>query len=175
MKVHNVHQRRIDAPADVIGRLLDTLSGPDDAVWPAYWPPMRFDRPLQVGAVGGHGDVRYTVDDYEPGRRVVFRFADGVGIIGTHRLEVEPHGAVTIMRHVIEGRLVGGMRLLWPVAIRAAHDAVLEDLLDKVERGATGHVRRPVSWSRYVRVLRWVFSRLERPQPDPAPAPTSAA
>lgn len=170
MKVHNVHQRRIDARAEVVGELLDTLSGPNDKVWPDHWPRMRFDRPLQVGAVGGHGDIRYTVEDYQPGRRVVFRFADGVGIDGTHRLEVEPHGAATIMRHVIEGQLVGGMRLLWPLAIRAAHDAVLEDLLDKVERHATGHVRRPASWSRYVRMLRWVFSKVEREQPQPTPA-----
>jgi hypothetical protein len=173
MKVHNVHQRRIDAAAEVVGQLLDTLSGANDAVWPAHWPPMRFDRPLQVGAVGGHGDVRYTVEDYQPGRRVVFRFADGVGIVGTHRLEVEAHGAVTIMRHVIEGRLVGGMRLIWPLAIRAAHDAVLEDLLDKVELGATGQVRRPATWSRYVRVLRWVFSKIEREEPQPQVTPVA--
>lgn len=174
MKVHNVHERRIDAAPDRVGALLDTLAGPDDAVWPGeHWPPMLFDRPLAVGAVGGHGDVGYTVEEYEPGRRVIFRFADGIGIDGAHTLEVVPHGRVSVVRHVLEGQLTGSMRLVWPLVVRWAHDAVLEDLLDKVERNATGQVRRPASWSRWVRILRWGFTRLERRKA--APVATRAA
>ena len=40
----------------VAGRLLDGLSAADDRLWPKdRWPAMRFDRPLKVGARGGHG------------------------------------------------------------------------------------------------------------------------
>ncbi|UNO43730.1 DUF2867 domain-containing protein [Streptomyces sp. MST-110588] len=35
---------------------------------------MRFDRPLGVGAYGGHGPVRYRVSAYDPGRRIRFDF-----------------------------------------------------------------------------------------------------
>ncbi len=162
MKVYNVHERHIEAPVETVGAMLDTLSSPDDAVWPGeLWPKMAFDRSLQVGAVGGHGDVEYTVDAYDPGRRVVFRFADGLGLVGTHKLEVEPQGTATLVRHVLEGHTTGWMRLMWPAVVRWAHDAVLEDLLDKVERGATGEVRRPARWSPWVRMLRRMFIALD--------------
>jgi hypothetical protein len=163
MKVYNVHERRIDAPAQTVGAMLDTLSSPDDAVWPGeLWPKMAFDRSLQVGAVGGHADIGYTVTAYEPGRRIEFRFADGLGLVGTHTLEVEADGTATVVRHVAEGHTEGGMLLMWPLVIRWLHDAVLEDLLDKVELGATGEVRRPARWSPWVRFLRKIFIAMEK-------------
>lgn len=45
---------------------------------------MRLDRPLDVGASGGHGPVRYVVDAHEPGRSVRFRFTDPSGFHGHH-------------------------------------------------------------------------------------------
>ncbi|MBU1073515.1 hypothetical protein KKG45_09740, partial [bacterium] len=75
MKVRNIHQRTVDAPAAVVGRLFDGLASVNDPLWPAdRWPPMRFDRPLQVGARGGHGLVRYDVGASEPGRSIRFDF-----------------------------------------------------------------------------------------------------
>jgi len=75
MNVRNVHERVLDVPACDLAVLLDGLASPDDALWPRHlWPAMKFDRPLQVGAVGGHGPIRYTVEAYEPGRRIRFRF-----------------------------------------------------------------------------------------------------
>ena len=138
--IRNVHERTIPATLQTVGAMLDTLSGSADSVWPGeHWPPMRFDRPLGVGADGGHGDVLYTVTEYVPGRKVVFRFADGSGFVGTHRLELaEAAAGGTLVRYLIDARTGGPMRLLWPTVVRWMHDAVVEDLFDKVERGATG-------------------------------------
>ena len=68
MRLHNVHERALPVPAASAGRLLDGLGGRPDLLWPGEsWPPMRFDRPLQVGADGGHGPIRYRVEEHAPG------------------------------------------------------------------------------------------------------------
>jgi hypothetical protein len=69
MVVVNVHERMLDASITEIGKLIDTLASAEDKLWPRdRWPAMKFDRPLSVGAVGGHGPIRYTVESYQPGR-----------------------------------------------------------------------------------------------------------
>ncbi len=86
-----------------------------------------------AGAVGGHGAIRYTVQRYEPGRQVVFEFGASMPLVGTHALEVmagsEPGHAV--LRHTILAQATGRGRLIWPLAIRWLHDALIEDLLDR--------------------------------------------
>ena len=62
MKMSNVHERTIAAPAARVGALLDTLSSADDKFWPhENWPGVKFNLPLQFGATGGHGTGPYTV------------------------------------------------------------------------------------------------------------------
>ncbi len=64
---------------------------------------MRFDRPLQVGAVGGHGPIRYEVEEYTAGRVVRFRFTGPDGFHGTHRYEVTVLSqGETSLQHVLE-------------------------------------------------------------------------
>lgn len=172
MALHNVHERVIDAPAEVVGALLDRLAGDDDPLWPDRWLPIRFDRPLEVGADGGHGDVRYRVSAYEPGRRVRFKFHRPTGIDGYHELTVEPIDAGRCrMRHVLEGQPRGAMRLLVPLVVEQLHDAVLEDLLDNAERAATGEIAEPARWSAWVRFWRRVT---ELPRPRAVPIPEGA-
>ncbi|AEV85420.1 hypothetical protein ACWT_4400 [Actinoplanes sp. SE50] len=146
--VHNVHERALPVPAARVGRLLDRMGAPGDPLWPAPpWAPMRFDRPLGVGADGGHGPIRYHVTGYEPGRRVELTFHPGTGLIGTHTLEVEDHGPHgCVLRHRLTGTPIGRMRLLWPAVVRACHDTVLEHLLDNAERAVTGTVTHPVRY-----------------------------
>ena len=112
MKVKNVHERVLAAPVDEVGALLDSLSSSSDRVWPERWPTMRFDRPLQVGAVGGHGPIRYEVEGYAAGRVVRFRFTRPSGFDGSHRYEATglPQGQ-TRLRHVLEMD-VGGVALI---------------------------------------------------------------
>ena len=163
----NVHERELHADAGRVGALLDGLAGPEDRLWPHdRWPRMRFDRPLAVGAKGGHGPIRYSVEEYEPGRRVVFRIAErgglSEGLDGTHRLEVEAVDSErTILRHVIDARPRGAMRFKWPVVIEPLHDALLEDALDRAAV-AVGDVPRNTGYSIRVRLLRAVIRLLHR-------------
>lgn len=73
--VLNIHTRDLHTSRDAVGALLDSLASKQDLLWPHdRWPTMRLDRPLQIGAAGGHGPIRYRVEWYEPGRAVLFRF-----------------------------------------------------------------------------------------------------
>ncbi|WP_151526387.1 DUF2867 domain-containing protein [Serinicoccus kebangsaanensis] len=162
--MRNLHRRVVTAPAATVAPLLARLGGADDPLWPApAWVPMRLDPGLVVGAHGGHGEVRYRVEELEPGARVRFRFAPEVGLDGWHELRIDPAGpAASRLTHEIRARPRGAMRALWPLAVRWMHDAVLEDLLDNAELIATGTVRRPARWTPYVRVLRTAFERSVR-------------
>lgn len=153
--IENVHVRDIDAPAAEVGSLLAHLGSADDRWWPApAWIPMVLDRPLGVGADGGHGDIRYHVTEYEPNRRARFDFHPACGLVGYHELMVEPLGDDrTRLRHEVRCEAHGLMRATAPIVERL-HDAVLEDLLDNAEREATGTVRQPAQWSLVVRVIR---------------------
>jgi len=174
--MRNVHERAIAAAATDVGALLDLLGSERDELWPApAWPPMRLDRPLSVGADGGHDAIRYVVSAYEPGRRVEFRFHPVTGLDGFHALEIEPIDRESCtLRHVLAGQARGRMRLLMPLAVRWLHDAVVEDLLDNAERATTGSVARPYRHSRWVRLLRWLAARRQRAVRSPE-APVSPA
>jgi hypothetical protein len=166
MKIVNVHQRILDAPADRVGRLIDGLASDDDRLWPVdRWPPMRFDRPLGVGASGGHGPIRYAVESYAPGRRIQFRFTAPAGFVGVHFFEIEPLDAVkTILRHTIEMQSSGIASLAWLIAIRPLHDALLEDALDRAE-AFIGKQRPKRKLSCRVRFLRWIMRRRQSARP----------
>ncbi|MGW0532597.1 SRPBCC family protein [Streptomyces sp. NPDC003032] len=172
--VRNEHERVIAAPAATVGALLDRLSAEDDPVFPTpAWPAMTFDGPLAVGASGGHGALRYRVTEYEPGRRV--RFDLTAPDEGFHEMTVEPLGqgqgqGHCRVRHVLECRLRGADRLLWPTVIRPVHETMVEEVLDNIERAATGAVARPVRWTRRVRLL----NRLSWARPETVETPEAA-
>ncbi|HUG86322.1 MAG TPA: hypothetical protein VMM13_17280, partial [Euzebya sp.] len=136
--VRNIHERVIEAPAEVVGPLLDRLGGEDDVLWPApAWIPMILKGPMAVGTEAGHGPIRYRVSAFEPGRRVRFTFHPQLGLDGYHEATVTAVDADrSVLRHVIQARPRGRMRLLWPLVVRWLHDAVLEDLLDNAEHAA---------------------------------------
>jgi hypothetical protein len=115
---------------------------------------MRFDRPLSVVAVGGHGPIRYRVEEHSPGSHIVFGFTGPPGLTGTHEWRIEPAGDGCRLRHAIEGATAGKMLAAWPLLYRPLHDALIEDALDKAELSLTGAVARPRSWSWRVRFLR---------------------
>jgi hypothetical protein len=49
MKMNNVHERMIAAPAARVGALLDTLASADDKSWPhENWPRVKFNLRLIV-------------------------------------------------------------------------------------------------------------------------------
>ncbi|WP_017597313.1 hypothetical protein, partial [Nocardiopsis lucentensis] len=161
MGVYNLHERRLPIAPERAGALVDGLSSPDDPLWPSRdWPAMRLDAPLAAGAVGGHGPVRYTVEEYVPGHWVRFRFQGPRGFDGFHEFTVRPDGSGgAVLSHLLAMRTHGAARLSWPLVFRWLHDALLEDCLDRAERAGTGTVRAPARWSPYVRLLRRVLSR----------------
>jgi hypothetical protein len=160
--VHNVHERRFAAPVVQVGALIDTLASPDDRLWPSRWPAMRLDRPLQLGAVGGHGPIHYRVDTYEPGRRVHFTLRAPQGFDGFHGFEIESTSLQgTTLRHILHMNARGPAVLTWPIVFGPLHDALVEDCLDAAAR-ALGETPRSKPWSLWVRMLRRGFRLLAR-------------
>lgn len=172
MRVLNVHERELPVAAVEVAFLLNSLSSDSDALWPrTMWPPMRFDRPLGVGAAGGHGPVRYAVEEFRPGQIVTFRFSGPSGFNGVHRLEILPKSAnCTILRHTIDMQAQGAALLSWPLVFRPLHDALIEDSL-ALAQATLRAVPQVRPWSLWVRFLRWVLSSGEaRSQQMPHPA-----
>ncbi|GAU67252.1 hypothetical protein SSP35_04_03370 [Streptomyces sp. NBRC 110611] len=170
--VRDVHVRTVAAPAEAVGTLIDRLGSDRDPLFPVpVWPPMRFDRPLGVGADGGHGFVRYRVAVHEPGRRIRFAFT---GMDGWHEVTVRPLGPDRCrVEHRTEGRRTLRQRLLWHLVIRPMHCTVVEELFDNIERAAVGRVRAPVRRTPRVRLLNRLI--WERPRPVALPAAAELA
>ncbi|MET9296605.1 DUF2867 domain-containing protein [Streptomyces sp. NPDC003077] len=173
-QIRNVHTRLIAAPAETVGAFLERLSAADDPLWPTpVWPPMLFDRPLGVGAEGGHGFIRYRVSAHEPGRRVRFTFAPPEN--GFHELTVEPVGPDRCrVRHTLHQTRNVAHWLIWAAVIGPLHDVVVEEVLDNVERLATGEPERPVRWSPRVRALHWLLHRFMEAGPTATSLPGDA-
>lgn len=149
--IRNVHTRLIPGSAALVDRLVE--------LWPSdRWPALVLDRPLGVGATGGHGFVRYRCTAHVPGHRAEFAFDPTIGMVGTHVLEAVPGG----LRHTLTGRPRGLMRLGWPLAVRWLHDALIEDLLDNAARVAGHPPARSARWSAWVRLLRAAARRGDR-------------
>ena len=163
MHVRNVHERCFGVSPTHIGILLDGLGSDDDRLWPSSrWPRMSFDRPLEVGATGGHGPIRYEVEAYEPGRIVRFRFHAPSGFEGFHAFEVVAAGVQqTTLRHALEMTARGPALFTWPVVFRPLHDALVEDCLDAAAR-AVGEAPASRRWSVWVRILRRAYQLLAR-------------
>lgn len=158
MNILNIHERMLDASSSAVGTLIDSLSSPRDILWPRdKWPPMKLDRPLAVGAVGGHGPIRYTVEAYTPGRTVRFRFTSPSGFSGYHEVEIiEKENDGTLLRHAIRMNATGIGILTWTLVFRPLHDALLEDLLDRAQQYFTMQTS-PRTWSVWVKFLRWLM------------------
>jgi hypothetical protein len=166
MKIFNKHDRIIPATQDAVGQVIDSLSGPDDALWPwEKWPPMILDSVLGVGASGGHGPVRYQMSEYLPGRRAAFKFDEAgllKGVDGHHYFEVISRRKYVIIRHVLDGDCNFGTWLKWTFLVEPLHDTVIEDAFDKVESKFRGVTVRRSYWSPWVRFLRWMRARQRR-------------
>ncbi|MCP4545753.1 MAG: SRPBCC family protein [bacterium] len=162
MKVKNVHERKMPYPASSIGALIDTLASESDKLWPnEKWPPMKFDQGLQIGARGGHGPIRYTIQSYEPGRSVHFRFTGPKGFDGYHAFVVAEGADWVVLRHIVEMKARGAAAISWPLVFGPLHDALIEDGFDKAERNSGGNPSAR-SWSWWVRALRWALGRVNR-------------
>lgn len=159
MKVINIHQRSYDVAPEKVGALIDTLSSANDRLWPHHsWPEMKFDRPLSVGAAGGHGPVGYTVEEYQPGSFITFRFSKPTGFDGIHTFELldDASGSV-VLRHTIDMDARGSGIIIWALMIRPMHDALLEDCLATAE-ASLGIEPKMTPWPLWVKILRWLLT-----------------
>ncbi|WP_330179724.1 SRPBCC family protein [Nocardia sp. NBC_01503] len=166
--IWNIHQRELPVPAQQVGTLLDTVAEPGNSVWPAdHWPALTMDQPLRVGADGGHGTIRYACTAYEPGRAVEFTFAPSMPFVGAHTFEIVDRGENgCVIRHLVvaQARETRGW-LLWTLAIRWLHDAVIEELLDRVATEVGCPPIEPARWSPWVRMLRRSLDRVHAAVP----------
>jgi hypothetical protein len=155
MKILNVHSRTINRPKEEIAQVLATLASKDDKVWPVKsWPRIYFGGDNRIGSEGGHGPVRYVIERFDPKGVFQFRFLRPKGFNGIHKFEIKPiTDQQTEVVHTISMTTKGMATLQWYVVIRPLHDALLEDLLDRVENQFT---EDPCSseWSLWVRLMR---------------------
>lgn len=160
VRIRNIHERIIDAdPAD-IAPLLATLGQPDDALYPPLWEPMRFDKPVGVGASGTHG----TISAYEPGSLIEITFPSGTGITGTHTFTVTSLGpGRSLARHDVDARATPIAWLAWISIIAPAHNPIIEELLDRLQSAVGAPPTTPAKLSAYARLLRWFDRARIRP------------
>ncbi len=154
MKVLNIHERTLDQPPSKIMKIVDTLATDSDQIFPwEKWPKMKLDKGLAVGSKGGHGPIGYVVSKYQSGELIQFTFTQPAGFHGHHRFEIVTLGTHQVsLRHVIEMRTTWLGMIRWVLAIRWLHDALLEDLLDKVENHFEPGKTTPWNW--WVQLLR---------------------
>ena len=152
--ITNTHARRLPVQACEVRRVLELLATPLDPIWPHdRWPAIRLDHGIAVGSTGGHGTIRYAVEAVDQ-NQIVFRFTDPHGLQGEHRFTVQPDGLACLVRHTIEARVDGRVRIMWLAAIRPLHNALIEELLDNLTRAVGCPVKRPARATAYARLLR---------------------
>lgn len=174
MKIENIHRREFPVSAEVLGELLDSLSSQQDCLWPTrYWQPMRFDRPLSVGAHGGHAPLVYDVASYEQGRAIDFEFQVPKGFDGGHSLEIVSKGPQSAeLIHRVDMRTSAKAWLQWTLFFGPLHDALLEDAFVQAEH-SLGLPEQDEAWSAWVKFLRWVATAGKAPK-KVAPEPLAA-
>ncbi|NNF35382.1 MAG: hypothetical protein HKN68_14830 [Saprospiraceae bacterium] len=128
MKVLNRHTRIIKAPIHKTSEILLTLGTVEDRVWPiGKWPRMIFHQGMDIGALGGHGPIRYTIKSKTPGKSIEFQFVKPKGFHGTHGFNIEGASeSTTQITHTIEMNtsFIGYMQ--WLLAIRWLHGDIQE-------------------------------------------------
>ncbi|HZC13081.1 MAG TPA: hypothetical protein VE270_03585 [Thermoleophilaceae bacterium] len=174
MRVQSMHSRILDASPGRVATLLASLGTDRDELWPAdRWPAcVEFDRTPAAGARGGHGLIRYVIEEYDPERRIVFRFEPGQGLDGIHRFDVESLADErTRLVHTLDARLDGAIRLVSPALLRM-HDRTIEDVLDRAEQATAGRAPDRTRLPVWMRALNVVEARMvqRRSVTNPPPA-----
>lgn len=152
MRISNVHERIVDGTPEQIAPLLASLGQPEDQLYPPLWDPMTLDGPVAVGARGSHG----TISAYQPGRLLRWTFPSGMGITGTHAFTITDRSDQrSLVRHEVVAEATIVAWIAWKALIQPAHDAVLEQVLDRCQTALGSPPARPTRLSAYARLLRW--------------------
>ncbi|WP_299256167.1 hypothetical protein [uncultured Aquimarina sp.] len=163
MKVLNIHKRTLTQPKNIVVEILKTLSTENDKVWPKEkWPEMKFKGGIKVGAKGGHGPIRYSVEKYNPNEIIQFKFNKPYGFIGIHKFEIkELDENKTEIKHTIDMNAKGKGILIWTFAIRSLHNALIEDGFDKIENNLSGS-QKITEWNFWTKFLRKQISKRKK-------------
>ncbi len=155
MKVLNIHKRIIKQPKEKVTEVLKTLATESDKIWPKEkWLEMKFKDGIKVGAKGGHGPIRYSVEKYNPDEIIQFRFSKPEGFNGIHKFEItELDTHTTEIKHTIDMNTTGKGTYNWLFAVRSLHNALLEDGLDKLENNFSTE-QKSTNWNFWVKFLR---------------------
>lgn len=159
MKVLNIHTRILPKAKSEVVELLQTLSTNKDEVWPLKkWPRMKFKEGIKEGAKGGHGPIHYSVEIYKPSEIIQFRFSKPTGFKGIHKFDLKELGPEkTEIKHTIDMETNCKGSLLWLFAIRALHNALIEDGFDKME-STLSHTQVESEWNIWVKFLRKILA-----------------
>jgi hypothetical protein len=122
VKIHNVHERVLNASPDDVGALLDEV----DRLWPTQ-PQRERDR-LRLDPIA------FEVLEHRPKERITFRIVHPEGFDADHWLEVEPTAdGRAVLRHVLDGDVTGSAEALWRGGLERGHNWYSEALLDRAE------------------------------------------
>jgi hypothetical protein len=123
VKVHQVHERRLDAPPERVKARLEE----GRRLWPEPLPASEEER-VHAGLGFWQRTVRVGPRRYRVVSREDFR--------GDHWFEVQPDGeGGTILRHTVEGEASGDLATQWRDRVESMHDSLVEALLDQLEWG----------------------------------------
>lgn len=163
IKVLNIHKRTLSQSKNKVAELLKTLSTENDRIWPKEkWPEMKFKDGIKVGAKGGHGPIRYSVEEYNPSKVIQFRFLKPIGFNGIHKFEIrELDEQKTEVKHTIDMNTTGKGAFAWVFAIRSLHNALIEDGLDKLENNFSG-VQKSSNWNFWVKFVKKQMAKKRR-------------
>ncbi len=135
MKLHNRHERVIDATPECVAALLSDLAG----IWPTEIAPA--PKPLGAGRYDA-GPMTWEEID-QVGAVRAFRVVHPPELRAQHWFELEPVGDRTRISHTVEGEAAGQYQAIWRDRIEALHDRILEALLDNLAAGTAVDERRP--------------------------------
>jgi len=160
LKVLNIHTRTINQPIREVSELLETISTENDKIWPkGKWPRMKFNDGIHMGAKGGHGPIRYTVEKYDPNEIIQFRFSKPNGFNGIHKFEIKEFAdRQTEIKHTIDMVTKGKGTLIWLFAIRSLHNALIEDGFDKIENNFS-NLNKKTEWNIWVKIVRKLLAK----------------
>ncbi|MDZ4725883.1 MAG: hypothetical protein SH817_06990 [Leptospira sp.] len=155
MKVKNIHCRTYPVNKSLIWDQIEKLSSKEDGIWPyENWPRMIMRPNLSVGAIGGHGPIRYFIESIKIQESITFRFTNPKGFDGIHFLKIDQIGNQTKLSHQILMDTSIKAYFSWLFIVRPLHDALIEDAFTKLE-ATIGSQITVITWSLWVKILRY--------------------
>lgn len=127
----NYHGRVVARPLSEIYQRLTRMGTVFDDLWPLASVPMKAEGALRPGVAAAHGPIRYELVAAEDDRRIEWRFTME-RLHGRYEYRLERAGDGTLVENVIDGSLTSELVEVWPAAVSAFHDWVIERIFDRL-------------------------------------------